>query len=149
MGPEPTPTVDDPAYWPVPDRFSAPFWEYAARHRLAFQRCSSCGRFQHPPGPICRHCYDRDLAFDEVAGNGTVYSFTVTYYDFARRADLSTPYVVALVELDDADGVRMLANVVECSPEDVHVGMKLSVVFDDIKARLSLPQFRPEEAAGD
>ena len=51
------------------------------------------------------------------------------------------PYIVALVDLDE--GVRVTTNIVECTPEVVHVGMPVEVVYEAITEAVTLPQFRP------
>jgi len=52
------------------------------------------------------------------------------------------PYVIALVEIDEQPSVRLMTNIVECDPDDVHIGMAVEVTFehsDDVW----LPLFRP------
>jgi hypothetical protein len=127
---------------PVPDRLTRPFWDHAAAGRLAFQRCRACGRFQHPPGPVCRACGGRELGFDPVSGRGTVYTYTVTHHRVVPGFD-DVPYAVALIELEEQPGLRMLANVLEFEPTEVRVGMEVEVVFEDLPGGLRLPQFRP------
>jgi uncharacterized OB-fold protein len=52
------------------------------------------------------------------------------------------PYVVALVELDDQPGLRIITNLVEV-PEGTQLkcGMPVEVVFEE-RGRITLPQFR-------
>jgi uncharacterized OB-fold protein len=52
------------------------------------------------------------------------------------------PYVVALVDLDE--GIRMMSNVVDCSPSEVRIGMRVEAVFEDLTSEITLPLFRPE-----
>jgi len=51
------------------------------------------------------------------------------------------PYVVALIDLEE--GGRMMANVLECPPDAVHIGLAVEVVFEEIGDGFVLPQFRP------
>jgi uncharacterized OB-fold protein len=37
----------------------------------------------------------------------------------------------------------MISNVIECPWEQVRVGMRVRVVFDDVTADVTLPKFRP------
>ncbi len=54
------------------------------------------------------------------------------------------PYVVAYVELDGSDGqVKLLSNVVGCAWQEVYIGMRVNVEFDDVTPEFSLPKFRP------
>lgn len=50
------------------------------------------------------------------------------------------PYALALIEL--SEGVTMMANVLQCDPDDVHIGMKVSLFFEE-RGEIMLPQFRP------
>jgi uncharacterized OB-fold protein len=55
---------------------------------------------------------------------------------------LSEPYTIAIVELAEEPGLRLLTNVVDCAPDDVYVGMPVEVVFESHGA-VHLPLFRP------
>ena len=51
------------------------------------------------------------------------------------------PYVVALIDL--AEGARMMANVVDCPPDDVAVGLPVRLVWQPLSDGRHLPQFAP------
>ncbi len=74
-------------------------------------------------------------------GTGTLYTYTVarrpTHPGFADRV----PYVIAVVELDE--GPRMTTNLIDCSPEELSIGMRVEVAFGDLQDGLRLPLFRP------
>src|SRR5437762_1098164 len=57
------------------------------------------------------------------------------------------PYNVALVELPDAGGVRLVSNVIDVQPGELHVGLAVEVVFEDLED-VTLPRFRPARCAG-
>ncbi|GAM97765.1 hypothetical protein U91I_01394 [alpha proteobacterium U9-1i] len=38
-----------------------------------------------------------------------------------------------------------MANVTDCAPDDVHIGMPVSVWFELRGAEIAIPQFRPTE----
>lgn len=127
---------------PVPDRstYGAPYWDAARAHRLVLQRCTGCGRLQHFPRPWCTQCLADDLEFVAASGRGTIYSFTVVRRNrnpvFAPR----TPYVIALVDLDE--GVRVFTGIVDCDPDAVSVGQRVRVCFEDVDDDHSVPLFR-------
>jgi uncharacterized OB-fold protein len=50
-----------------------------------------------------------------------------------------TPYVVALIDLHE--GVRMLSHIVGVAPDQVAIGDKVRVAFDDVTDEISLPVF--------
>jgi uncharacterized OB-fold protein len=53
----------------------------------------------------------------------------------------ATPYVAAIVELDE--GFQMVSNIVGCEPAAVHVGLEVTVLFHAVNDRLTLPYFAP------
>jgi uncharacterized OB-fold protein len=119
---------------------SAAFWEGGADGELRIARCQDCGWYVHPPLPVCPRCRRLEIRAEAVSGRGTVWSFTVDRYPFS--AHLQPPYVVALVELVEQAGLRLLTNIVGCPPEDVTIGMPVHVVFDQAGDAF-VPVFRP------
>ncbi|MEU5987565.1 MaoC family dehydratase N-terminal domain-containing protein [Spirillospora sp. NPDC047418] len=120
------------------------FWFEAAReHRLVIQRCADCKSLRHPPGPCCPQC--GSFAWDtvEAQGDGHVYSYVVNHHP--RHPAFDYPLVVAVVEL--AEGTRLIANMTGVAPEDVEVGMPVVLDWIDPDPDLSLPAFRPADAA--
>lgn len=122
---------------------TAAFFWTSTDGRLRIQRCRTCGHFVHPPGPVCRRCHSPDVTPVEVSGRGFVYTFTVNRQPWSGR--LSEPYVVAIIELVEERGLRVLSNVVGCSPEAVSIGMPVEVVFERVED-VAIPRFRPASA---
>ncbi len=128
---------------PAPDVDSEGFWEATAEGRLAICRCTECGLWLQPPLERCRRC-EGATTFEAVAGTGTVYSFIVQRQPSVVGYQDEIPYVVALVDLDDAPGVRLPARLVGIEPEAAAVGMKVAVEFDDLPGGdYRIPVFRP------
>ncbi|MGV0714458.1 OB-fold domain-containing protein [Mycolicibacterium sp. XJ662] len=122
---------------PTPDEME--FWRSGADGRLRVQRCDDCRRWQHPPNPVCHHCLCRDLTFEPVSGNGTVYSVTINHQPWL--AHLSEPYAVIVVELDEQPGLRFLSRVVGTVTADVVIGLRVRVVFEPLGDDLFAPLF--------
>lgn len=125
-----------------------PFWRGCAEGVLRIARCRACGLYLHPPRPACRRCRSMDVAPEKVSGRGTVHTFTVVHHAFIPGVEV--PYVVAVVELDEQAGLRLLTNIVECDPAAVRIGMPVEAVFTPISGveGVAVPQFRPSETAG-
>ena len=115
-----------------------PYWEGCRKHQLLIQRCKSCGKFQFYPRALCSHCLSDSLEWVEARGTGTIYSFSNVYRPPSKEFK-ELPYTVAIIELDE--GVRMMSNVVNVPPGEVRIGMRVKVVFEDIREDLSLPKF--------
>lgn len=126
---------------PVPTTETEPYWEAAKRRQLLIQRCDACGRHQFYPRFLCTHCGSTQVSWVPAAGRGQVYSFMVNHRPAGPGFRGMVPYVVALIDLEE--GARMMANVVECPPDAVHIGMPVEVVFEQIGEGFVLPQFRP------
>jgi uncharacterized OB-fold protein len=135
-------TNGDPRPRPAADDTSAFFWDGAREGRLLIQRCASCQQFQYPPDVACVHCQSTDLVPTEVSGRGALYSYAVVDRAFHAGFVDAVPYVVALVELDEQPGLRMLTNVVDASADSLSVGQALAVTFE-ARGDVVLPQFRP------
>jgi uncharacterized OB-fold protein len=122
------------------DDATSPYWKAAAEHRLALPRCLDCETVFFYPRLRCPSCWSDRLEWVDAAGTGTVWSFTwvhVPFYDDAWNDDV--PYCVGLVELDE--GVRLVTNIVGVAPDEVAVGDRVRVVFDDVTAEVTLPKF--------
>jgi len=116
------------------------FWTAGATGRLRILRCGDCATYVHPPSPICPCCLSRRVAPEPVSGRGRVHSFTVNHQRW--RPDLAEPYVIAIVELEEQLGLRLLTNVVGCAPEEVAIGMEVEVRFE-VHGDVYLPLFTP------
>lgn len=68
-----------------------------------------------------------------------IHTFTVVGRQFVDG--LEPPYVVAMVELDEAPGVRLIANIVGSAPDDVRIGAAVRGVFQVLDAEVGLLDF--------
>ena len=101
------------------------------------QRCNACGRHQFYPRAFCTACLSDDLEWVEARGTGRIYTFTICR--IAAHPALTAPYAVALIDLDE--GVRMLANIVDCELALIRMGARVAVRFEPIGDEFTLPQF--------
>jgi hypothetical protein len=123
-----------------------PFWEACRRRRLAIQRCTACGTFRHLPSPVCFRCRSFAHTWAEVSGRGTVYTYAVVHRAFLPALAPAVPYVVAVVALDDAPGVRLVSNVVDAEPDELRIGLAVEVCFEDVSDEVTVPRFRVRRA---
>lgn len=132
---------------PVPDPLSEGFWSAAAAHVLAIQRCTACGWYAYPPNVMCGNCLAPEPSFhyEPVSGRGRVTTWTVVHQAFLPGFAADVPYVVAEVELEEQEGLRMVARVGGARPGDVATGLPVVVAFDDVAAGVAVPHFVPAE----
>jgi uncharacterized OB-fold protein len=126
---------------PSPAPELAMYWEATQRDVLLVPRCRSCDKSFWYPRAFCPFCHSVDLSWEQAGGGGTIYSFTVTMRGIGPWAAVA-PYVVAYVELDE--GPRMLTNIVDCDPDALAVGQRVSITFDQA-GEYKIPRFRPEK----
>jgi uncharacterized OB-fold protein len=125
---------------PAIDDDNRAFWTGGGRGALMIARCADCGYYVHPPIGFCPACEGRSVAPEAVSGRGEVYSFTVNHK--AWLPDLTVPYVLALVQLEEQAGLRLPTNIVDCDPGEVAIGMKVMVRFEAVED-LHVPLFGP------
>jgi uncharacterized OB-fold protein len=113
------------------DGLDAPYWEATLRHELVVQRCASCGTHQWGPEWVCHACQGFDLDWAAVEPSGVVYSWQRVWHPVHPALADACPYVVLLVELPHADGVRMVGNLVGDPLQDVQIGDAVVAVFED------------------
>lgn len=116
-----------------------PFWTAAAQGRLMAERCSECGAESFPPRGICRSCRARSTVLFEVTGDGSVYSFTVSYQRWLP--DLEVPYAIVIVEFPGHPGVRVAGRLRGCPVADVTIGMRVGTGFEPGPGGCAIPSF--------
>ena len=84
-----------------------------------------------------------DIGEQQLSGRGRVHSVTVVHHAFVPGVEV--PYTVALVELEEQPGLRLLSNVVGCDVDEVRFGLEVEAVFDAIEGAdgIALPRFVP------
>jgi uncharacterized OB-fold protein len=130
--PRPLPRVEGDA---------APYWRALGAGRIELPRCTSCKRWVFYPRPFCPACLAREVAWEEVAGSGRVYTFTIVRKPTNPYFFTQAPYVYAVVEL--AAGVRLPTMLIECVPERVAIGDPVEAVFTRVDDTVTLLHFRP------
>ena len=104
---------------PVADRDTQPFWDGVAERRLLVPRCEACGLWIWQPRPMCARCRSEEIGWVECGARARVVSWTVLHPPVLPVWRGAVPFVVLLVELSDAPGVRMLGQLVDAGGEVV------------------------------
>lgn len=107
-------------------------------------RCAECGKYHHPPSPICPYCLSRDVSPQPVSGLGTIVSYTINYQVW--NPEVPVPYSIILVELDEQPGLRLMSNLEGQDSDSAFIGMRVSVLFEQLNDEIFLPLFQPVEA---
>lgn len=120
-----TPVSLDYVYAASPEESA--FYRGLEQGRILGQRCPACGKVYVPPRSACPA--DGTPTTDEVelAETGTVTTFCIVNVPFLGQR-ITPPYVSAYVLLDGAD-IAFLHLILDCPPEDVHMGMRVRAVW--------------------
>jgi uncharacterized OB-fold protein len=134
-----------PAPAPTGDQLDKEFWEGAKRHQLNIQRCAKCGVFQMPEW-ICHACHSFDLKWERVSGRGVIHTWERVWHAAHPALKNSCPYLVVVVELPDAPGVRLVGNLLGDPMQTVEIGAAVKAVFEDHPEGFTLIQWDAADA---
>jgi uncharacterized OB-fold protein len=125
---------------PVANADSLPYWDAARERRLLIRKCNACENLHFMPRHLCPECWSDQLVWIDSKGTGSVHSFTVIRRAPTAAFASGSPYVVALIDLDE--GPRMIANVIGDQALAVRIGDRVTVTFEHRGEGAMVPQFR-------
>ena len=120
-----------PTPMPLPDGLDAPYWEGTRNHELKVQRCRACGTWQWAAEYLCHRCYTFDLDFEPVPGEARIFSWQRPHHPVHPALAAACPYVIVLVEFPEADGIRMVGNLVDPPEGEIPIGARVEPVYED------------------
>ncbi len=130
-------------FLPEINTLTKPFWDFCKNHELRMQYCTKCTSWIWYPRAWCPNCGKRDaIEWRRLSGRGEIYSFTVIrqVIDNSQAFQADLPFAIGLVELEE--GPRIYSNVTGLSPEELSIGDKVFLYFEDVTQEISLPKFR-------
>jgi uncharacterized OB-fold protein len=129
-----------PRILPELDDLNRAYWTGGRNGELLILRDHKTGHWIHPPERVALDARD-SVEPAPVSGKGLVFTFTVNHHRF--HPEVPVPYVIALIELAEQAGLRVPANVVNCDPGDVYIGMPVRVRFEP-RGDIFIPVFEPD-----
>jgi uncharacterized OB-fold protein len=111
---------------------------------LRLNRCADCGRWHHPPQPVCPSCWSERVVPTRVEGRGTIHLLIRLYQGpAAPGVDYSAgPYPVAVVELDEQPALRFTSTLIDYEPADLVIGTRVELDWIE-RSGAPFPVFRP------
>jgi uncharacterized OB-fold protein len=95
------------------------------RYRLEGNRCETCGTYYFPPRAICPKCRRKGkLVPVRFSGKGEIVSYSKVYVAPSGLEE-RTPYILALVKLEE--GPTVLGEIVDV--DTVKIGQRVEMVF--------------------
>jgi uncharacterized protein len=117
------------------DLFTAPLDDLNEVH-LKGTRCNSCDEVFMGQVIGCANCGGENMKEVVLNDHGFLYTYSVIQHpppgDYKGHKDPYIPFVEGLVELPD--GIRIVAPILECEPDDAKINMPLKLkVYDFFK----------------
>ena len=117
------------------------FWEAGRDGRLLVQRCGGCGRFRHPPAPMCPNCQSLEVENVACSGRAKVLGWVPSRHPTRPDDDAR---IVARLQLEE--GVFLVANLQGAGFHDITYGMPVEIFFQEFDG-VATPQCRPLRGA--
>ena len=130
---------------PEPSGLSAPYWNGLREGRLLVQQCSHCSTWQFGPEWVCHRCHAFDPPFCEIKPSGRIFSWERVWHPSHPCLVGNGPYLVVLVEVPQAGGIRLLGNLLGDPLQKVEIGAAVEGVFerrDEAEAPYALLQWQ-------
>lgn len=118
------------------------FWCGGEDGHLHILHCQDCDYYIHPDSPRCPKCLSENVKPDRVSGRGQILSYTINHQPWVK--DVPVPFIIALVQLEEAPHVHLLTNISNCEFNDVRIRMPVKVFFEKYE-EVYLPLFEPGE----
>ena len=119
------------------------FYRGLLDHRYLASRCSDCGFWHVPPGPICPRCWSSGVEPTEVSGDGVVYMSVLLHRGAPSVTSPGAPYPIVTVELVEQTGLRISTMITACPRDELRIGLPVTLTWLD-GPRVPLPVFRPK-----
>jgi uncharacterized OB-fold protein len=116
------------------------YWEGIRNHRLLYQKCRHCNEVIFHPRVLCPYCLSEDIEYQESAGKGEVYSFTIQYYGLSPYWKSKLPYALGIVAMKE--GYHIFSEISPPDPAALKIGAPVEVWFDHVDAETVLPKFK-------
>jgi uncharacterized OB-fold protein len=129
---------------PLPEAtpVSRPFWQALTEHRILVQYSPSLGRYVFYPRTLAPGTLADALEWREIDGAGSLYTFTVTERPTGPPWADAVPQLLAVVQWDI--GPRISTELVDATPVDVRIGMRVAPVYCDVPGTgVTLLRYRP------
>ncbi|MFB0501216.1 MAG: Zn-ribbon domain-containing OB-fold protein [Candidatus Bathyarchaeia archaeon] len=109
------------------------FYKFIGERRLMAAKCRKCASLLLPPRNLCPKCFSTELEWTKLEERGRLMTYTVIHVPPVQFQPMA-PYAVGIIRLED--GPHLLGIIRGVKPEEIKVGMDLTVDFDtEVPAR--------------
>ena len=127
------------------DRDTFAMYEGFVNQRLLINRCMACEKFFQPPWPSCPNCWSDNVVPTEVSGKGVLHTYVILHTGALmgiEGVDYVKGHPLGVIQLAEQDGLRVTGPIVNCSEEDIHIGMPLTLTWIEREGS-PVPAFEP------
>ena len=97
---------------------------------LLANRCGRCEIGFFPRRANCIRCLKDDALKDiTLCGTAKLHTYTTVY---RAPSGFKTPYMVGYLDFEE-EGIRVFAQLTACKPEDLEIGMKMELLFEEME----------------
>lgn len=132
-----------PGFFTVPD-------DPSEAPRFLATRCEACGEYFFPRRQVCAKCLSERTTNVELAGRGTLYSFTFVHFPLFGSTNLAHMEGYGVGQVDLPEGPRIQAPLAG-KQDQLRVGMVLEAELDTLREDggrdIVIVRFRPAGAA--
>jgi len=64
------------------DELFSPYWAGCQDEEIRLPNCVDCGEFHWYPHPMCPHCQSKDIEWEAIGGDLTLFTWVELVYDF-------------------------------------------------------------------
>jgi uncharacterized OB-fold protein len=93
------------------------------------QQCDDCESWIFYPRARCPECLGNKLSWKQIAGTGTLYTYTVSRRPTHPAFAEDVPQMLAVVRFDQ--GPHITSTLVNVAEQDIEIGMAVEPVFDE------------------
>lgn len=98
---------------------------------LQGSQCTACGETFFPTQELCTACLQEGTLREiPLSNRGTIYSFTIVERDSLAPPGFKTPYAYGYIDLKE--GVRVLAKIMDWTPDTLKIGAPVELVVEEI-----------------
>jgi len=114
------------------------FYKNILQGKLMGSICKKCGKVHLPPRPLCDQCLSKEFQWVELPQKGKLLTYTVIHVAPTQFQEM-TPYIVGIVQIEK--GVKIPGMIRGVAPEQVKIGMPLTINFETSVATQTWPQW--------
>lgn len=127
-GPSPTTVIE-----------TQPFWDACNRGQFLIQRCRDCGKVQYHYRAFCCHCWSDEVEDLPIAGNGTVWTYSVVKVNRSPQFASWGVYATGVIEVEG--GIKIISRIAASDPDKVHIGAEVKLAFAKADNGQHVPYF--------